>query len=165
MKITKSIIINKSAEQVWELVAHQFDKAHLWMGPIPHSEALGKGSSRLGAPMEGRVCNLSDNPNGAKVKEVITEFNETDKTIAFNVLPVNNPAIVPIRQNHVMMSVQPIGKNQSKVIWIASPQLKWFAYLFYPLLRLVFPVAFGKLLAGLKRYAEANLVQSAPVSV
>ena len=160
MNITKSVIINKSAEQVWHLIAHQFDKAHLWMGPIPNSVALGEGNSQLGASMEGRVCDLSTDPNGAKVKEVITAYSEKDKSISFDVLPINNPAVVPIKQNHVKMKVLVIDGGKCKVIWTASPQLKWFAYPFYPLLRLVFPVAFGKLLAGLKEYSEDNLLVS-----
>ncbi|MFD2166095.1 SRPBCC family protein [Thalassotalea euphylliae] len=156
MQVTKKVIIEKSAEQVWHLIAHQFDKAHLWMGPIPNSTALGEGQSKAGAPMEGRICDLSDNPNGAKVKEIITHFSEQDKSLTFDVLPVNNPAIVPIKQNNVHMQVKSIGKQKSEVTWVASPQLKWFAFPFYPLLRLIFPVAFGKLLQGLKQYAEST---------
>ena len=157
MKITKTILINKPVEQVWDLVAHQFDKAHLWMGPIPHSQALGLGESDTGAPMAGRICDLSDKPNGAKVKEVITQYSEHDRSLSFDVLPINNPAIVPIKQNNVQMMVRAVGAGQTKVIWTASPQLKTFALPFYPLLRLIFPVAFGKLLTGLKEYAESAL--------
>ena len=157
MKIRKNVIINKPADQVWQLVAHQFDKAHLWMGPIPNSVAIDPGQSDTGAPMAGRMCDLSDDPNGAKVKEIITHFSEAQRSLSFDVLPVNNPAIVPIKQNHVQMSVRSAGDGKSEVIWIASPELKLFAYPFYPLLRLVFPLAFGKLLQGLKDYAEKSL--------
>ncbi|TQF67780.1 SRPBCC family protein [Pseudoalteromonas luteoviolacea] len=161
MKITKTVEINKPAEQVWELIATQFDKAHLWMGPIPRSVAMGRGKGLIGAPMEGRICDLSDNPNGPKVKEIITEFNEENKTLAFDVLPVNNPKIVPIKQNHVKMAVRSLGPSKAEVTWTATPQLKVFAYPFYPLLRLVFPVAFGKLLKGLKDYAETQVLTKA----
>ncbi|ESP94597.1 MULTISPECIES: SRPBCC family protein [Pseudoalteromonas] len=160
MKVTKKIIINKPAEQVWHLIAHEFDKAHLWMGPIPNSVALGAGKGLAGAPMEGRICDLNADPNGAKVKEVITDYSEQGRYLAFDVLPVNNPKIVPIKQNHVHMSVRSVGHNKSEVTWVASPQLKLFAYPFYPLLRLVFPIAFGKLLTGLKKYAEENVLMS-----
>ncbi|WP_062268870.1 SRPBCC family protein [Endozoicomonas arenosclerae] len=157
MKISKSTIINKPVEEVWNLVAHQFDQAHLWMGPIPRSVAVGPGQSDTGAPMEGRLCDLSNNPDGAKAKEIITHFSEQDKTLTFDVLPVNNPAIIPIKKNHVQMSVRSVGHNKTEVTWTASPQLKLFAYPFYPLLRLIFPAAFGKLLKGLKEYAEQSL--------
>lgn len=162
MKITKTVTINKPAEQVWKLIAHDFEKAYLWMDPIPHSYGIGEGNGSHGAPMEGRMCNLSDDPEGAKVKEIITHYNEQDKTLAFDVFPVNNPAIIPIKQNSVQMTVKPIGANQSEVIWIASPQLKRPAYLFYPLLRIIFPLAFAKLLKGLKVYAESTSLDAKP---
>ena len=157
MKITKKITINKPLEQVWDLVAHQFDKASLWMGPIPKSEAIGLGKSAIGAPMQGRMCDLSENPKGAKVKEVITHFSEQNKSLTFNIYPVNNPAIIPIKQNTVSMNLRQVDETTTEVIWLASPQLKLFAYPFYPLLRLIFPVAFGKLLTGLKEYCETSL--------
>ena len=133
------------------------------MGPIPRSYAIGEGNGNNGAPMKGRMCDLTNKPNGAQVKELISHYSEQDKTLAFDVFPVNNPAIVPIKQNSVWMSVRAIDDNRSEVTWIASPQLKAMAYLFYPLLRIVFPAAFSKLLKGLKVYAEQTLPDSAPV--
>jgi len=155
MKITKSIIINKPANDVWKIVAHDFDLAHMWMGPVPHSYDLGKGCSDIGAPMEGRICQLSKNPDGAKAKEVITEYSEEDKTLTFDITPINVPEIVPVKRNRIKMSVVEKGPNKTEVVWIASPQLKFFAYPFYPLLRFALPMAFGKLLKGLKTFAEA----------
>lgn len=160
MKITKTITINKPVDQVWDLVAHQFDKAHLWMGPIINSKALGKDQSQLGAPMEGRMCDLSKKPNGPQAKEIITQFSEQDKSLTFDVFPVNNPAIVPLKQNTVQMQVRSAGPGQSQVVWTSTPQLKAFAYPLYPLLRLVIPLAFGKLLQGLKTYAETSVLDS-----
>lgn len=157
MKITKAITINKSVEQVWDLIAHQFDKAHLWMGPIPHSRALGPGNSLVGAPMQGRICDLDSNPKGAKVKETITHYSERDKTLAFEVLPINNPAIIPIKQNKVRMTVRAIGKTKTEVVWIASPELKPLARFFNPLLKPLFSIAFSKLLQGLKDYIENEM--------
>ncbi|NOJ21510.1 SRPBCC family protein [Vibrio coralliilyticus] len=157
MKITKKVTINKSAELVWDLIAHQFDKAHLWMDPIPHSYEIGTGHSSTGAPMEGRICNLSKNPNGAKAKEVITQYNEANKSLTFEITPINVPTIVPVKKNQVQMTVRSLGTNKSEVIWYAQPQLKFFAYPFYPLLRLAIPGAFGKLLNGLKTYSEQSL--------
>jgi hypothetical protein len=155
MKITKTVVIKKSAEEVWNLIAHDFDKAHLWMGPIPHSYGIQEGESKQGAPMTGRICHLSDNPDGAKVKEVITQYHEASKTLAFDVYPINNPAIVPIKQNKVQMKINATGPAEAQVIWTAQPQLKLIAYAFYPLLRMIFPIAFAKLLKGLKDYMEA----------
>ncbi|NKF51288.1 SRPBCC family protein [Shewanella sp. WXL01] len=154
MKITSKVTINKSATEMWKLIAHDFDKAYLWMAPIPFSKAIAPGGSKLGAPMVGRMCDLTEKPNGPQVKEVITHYSESARTLSFDVLPINNPAIIPIKQNHVAMSVREISPTQCEVSWTASPQLKWFAYPMYPLLRLMFPKVFAKLLRGLKDYAE-----------
>ena len=154
MKITKTIVINRPAQDVWKIIAHDFDQAHLWMSPIPHSYEIGKGESATGAPMEGRMCNLSNNPDGAKAKEIITHYSEEDKTLTFEVTSVNVPAVVPMKKNTVQMSVRELGVNKTEVVWVSRPQIKAFAYPFYPLLRFALPMAFGKLLKGLKEFAE-----------
>ncbi len=60
------------------------------------------------------------------------------------------------------MQVIDKGSNQCEVIWVARPQLKTPAYLLYPLLRIALPSAFGKLLKGLKDFAEQTASVSAP---
>ncbi len=127
MKVTKSITINKPVQEVWQIIAHDFDKAHLWMGPVPHSYEVGKGNSMDGAPMEGRICHLSNNPNGAKAKEIITQYNEEEKSLTFEVTSISVPAIVPIKKNVVQMSVKRQSKNRTEVIRVSRPQLKVFA--------------------------------------
>lgn len=156
MKIQKSITVNKSADYIWNIIAKDFDKAYLWMAPIPHSYDIGKGESSVGAPMEGRICHLSNNPDGAKAKEVITQYDDDNKSLTFEVTSIDVPAIVPVKKNVVTMSVKAVGMHQSEVTWVSRPQLKAFGYLLYPLLRLALPAAFGRLLTGLKDFAEEN---------
>ncbi|MEH6578971.1 MAG: SRPBCC family protein [Amphritea sp.] len=156
MKITKSITINKPVQDVWKIIAHDFDQAHLWMGPVPHSYEVGKGNSSTGAPMEGRICHLSKNPDGAKAREIITQFNEEEKSLTFEVTSINVPAIVPVKKNVVEMSLRELGMNKTEVVWVSRPQLKVFAYPFYPLLRFAIPMAFAKLLKGLKEFSEGS---------
>ena len=164
MKITKRVTINKPADLVWQLIAHDFEKAHLWMEPIPHSYEIGRGNSSTGAPMEGRICHLSKAPKGAKAREVITHFSEVDRSLTFEVTSINVPAIVPLKKNVVQMTVEPLGATQTRVVWISRPQLKTPAYLVYPLLRMALPMAFGKLLNGLKNYLESPATTSPATS-
>jgi len=164
MKITKKIVINQPADLVWNFIAYDFDQAHLWMGPIPHSYAIGTGNSKQGAPMEGRICHLSDKADGAKAKEVITDFDDANKSLTFEVTSINVPAIIPIKKNVVSMTVKSLGRNQSQVIWVSRPQIKAFAYPLYPLLKLGAGAAFKGLLKDLKNYAENHLTQSSAAS-
>lgn len=161
MKITKKVIINQPASDVWHLIANDFDRAYLWMGPIPHSYEIGEGKSVVGAPMEGRMCLLTEKPEGPRVREMITQYDEQNKSLTFSVNPVNVPAIVPIKQNSVQMSVKAIDETTSEVTWVSRPQLKLFAYLIYPLLRFGIPKAFTRILAGLKEHAENSKKVSA----
>ncbi len=161
MRITKKIVINKPIDQVWNLIAHDFDKAHLWMGPVPHSYALGDGVTSNGAPMEGRICHLSDKPDGAQAKEIITDFDETAKSLTFEVTSINVPAIVPIKKNIVSMSLRQLGAGKTEVTWVSRPQLKLFAFPLYPLLRVGASAAFGSILRGLKDYAENTQLSAA----
>lgn len=156
MKIYRTITIDRPADEIWKLIAHDFDKAELWMDPIPRSCAIGRGEGMNGAPMAGRICDLSKNPQGAKAKEVITYFSEAERKLTFEITPINMPAIVPMKKNVVTMSVKTLSDSRSEVTWLALPQLKLQDYLLYPLLRLALPMAYGKLLKGLKSYAEAQ---------
>lgn len=162
MKIKQTITINKPANEIWHLIAHRFDQAHLWMDPIPHSFSIGSNDNAYGAPMEGRICHLSENPHGAKAKEIITQYDELNKILTFEVTSINVPAIIPLKKNVVQISVKSVSSTQSEVTWIARPQLKTPAYLIYPLLRLALPSAFSKLLKGLKTYAEENQLDHTP---
>lgn len=150
MQITKRIQIAKPAELVWQIIGPEFEHAHKWMGPIPDSYAMNEGPAIAGAPMQGRICHLSDNPNGAKAREEIIQYSDAGCSLTFEVTSINVPAIVPMKKNRVKMTVHAISDNSCEVVWVANLQLKAFGYLFYPLLRLAIPAAFGKLLTGLK---------------
>ena len=162
MIIEKKIIVNQSIEKVWTVIGEDFDLAYQWMSPIPHSYAIGKGEGKNGAPMEGRICHLSDNPDGAKAKEVLTEYDATNKRLTFEISSINVPAIVPVKKNTVTMSLNRIDDNCTEVVWLACPELKLFAYPLYPLLRFGISIAFGKLLGGLKEFVEQPSSTSKP---
>ena len=155
MKVKKTITIKKPAAEVWNIIAHEFDQAYVWMGPIPHSYEIGERNSSVGAPMDGRICLLTEKPDGPRVRELITQYDEAGKSLTFSVESIDVPAFVPLKSNLVQMTVKPVDQNTSEVLWVAQPKIKPFAYLLYPLLMLGLPRAFGNLLAGLKKHAEA----------
>jgi len=157
MKIISKIVINQPADLVWNLVAHEFDKAHLWMGPVKKSYAVGAGESKQGAPMEGRVCHFSDKPNGAQANEVITYFNDAHKQMTFEVNPINVPGILPVKKNVIEMRVKRLDDKLTQVIWVSRPQLKLLGYPFYLLLAFGFYMGFGGILKNLKEYVETQL--------
>ena len=155
MKITKSIIVNQPSELVWKVVAKEFDQAHLWMGPVKKSYALDDGRHHTSAPVAGRVCELGNGPKGLKAEEVITQYNEKDQYLVFDVVPKNAPALLPLNKNTVKMSVESIGLNQSKVLWESTPDLKVMGKLLSPVLKLGLGKAFSDILKDLKKYCES----------
>ncbi|TQV89530.1 SRPBCC family protein [Aliikangiella coralliicola] len=157
MKITKTIVIDKPASDVWKVVGEDFDQAYQWMSPVIHSHAIEKQHQSNNAPMKGRICEFSDKPNGVYAEEFITNYDEKEKTINFDVIPKNTPALMPIRKNQIQISVKALGPNQSEVIWTSVPDIKTFGILLSPLLKMGLGNFFTKILGELKTFTESTL--------
>ena len=62
------------------------------------------------------------------------------------------------------MTIRAVNEQQAEVIWVSQPQLKLFAYPLYPVVKVGASAAFGKLLKGLKRYAENQPQRGAAIA-
>lgn len=81
MEFKKEIIIDKSIEQVWDVLGNQFGEAYKWAGGLKHSEAFG-------APkIDGAVCNnrACDTTTGS-IKEVIRKFDPAKNELEYEVI-------------------------------------------------------------------------------
>lgn len=154
MKIIKRVRIDKSSAEVWKVVGEEFDQAYLWMSFVKHSFALDNKNAPSFSPVGGRVCRFGDDEKSAYAEEEITAFDPVSRTLTFNVYPKNTPAILPVRSNEVTIQVVSLGENQSEVIWTAIPDIKLWAILFTPLLKLAFGKGFKDVLKELKDYCE-----------
>ena len=76
MKFTLETSINKPIEDVWKIWAVEFDKAQDWIATVPKSHKIDEGELVDGAPMPGRICQLSNKENGLYADERITLFDE-----------------------------------------------------------------------------------------
>lgn len=158
MKIYKSITINQPASQVWKIVGEEFEHAHIWMSFVAHSFALENKkadvSAPSSAPVAGRVCRFNDKENGGYAEEEITAYDPATRTIEFNVIPKNMPAILPIRTNKVSIHVKAIEQNRSEVQWTSTPEIKAFGLILSPLLKFGLGKSFQDILKELKAYSE-----------
>jgi hypothetical protein len=154
MKITKKIAINKSTEDVWKILAHNFDTASEWMSAIPRSYGAAVGDKIDGAPTEGRVCELDGSPTGIKAYEKILTYSEEEKNCTVDIELRNAPFIVPIKGNVVFMELIENGLNSCTAVWSISPKLKPLAHFFIPLVYVGLSVFVGQVLGELKYYAE-----------
>ena len=94
MKIDISIEIAASADDVWHLVADDFTSVQSWSESVITSRPL-DGDGTNGAPMGGRYCTFTDDPNGFGARELITDYDRANLRLAFDVEPVNAPKAPP----------------------------------------------------------------------
>lgn len=156
MRITKKIRIEKPASEVWKILATDFDKAGDWMSVVKKSYVKEGDHEVIDAPMSGRVCELSAQPNGLRAYETITDFDEDNRSMSVDIVPANTPKLFPITKNTLCVSVMSIGHSSSRVIWSVEPQLKSYARLMAPLVKLGLGKAFMDVLEELKFYAETG---------
>ena len=161
MKILNTKDINQPIENVWKIVAQEFDQAHLWMSPVKHSYATVTHKKIDQAPHSGRVCELSSKPNGLYADEKITYYNESEKVLKFEVEPKNTPFGFPVVKNAVEVKLMQIGKEKTRVEWVSRPVLKKPAYLISPILKFGLKKSFDGLLNDLKKYAQRQSAQVA----
>lgn len=156
MNIRKTIKINKSADEVWNVLGKDFANAHVWMSFVPNSHAKDYETKEEEAPVCGRVCELSDKPNGLYLDEHITNYSNAKREMTVIVTPQNAPKILPMTKNVLDLKVNAIDTNTAEVVWETSPQIKSWAYLIYPLFKLGMSKAFKDLLEELKYYVETG---------
>ena len=160
MNITKTIIINQSADHVWQVVGDEFDQAHVWMSFVKNSYALEQPAKLDDAPMAGRVCRFGDDENATYAEEIITRYDAQNRTIEFTVIP-KNAGFLPIVQNKVKIKVDAVGANKSQVTWVSEPELKTFGKLISPLLKFGLGKSFNDVLNELKGYCETRFSAAA----
>lgn len=156
MKSKTTITIARPIDEVWHLVAEDFTSIARWSESVVTSDPLEPEGALEGATMGGRYCTFTPDPNGFGAKEMITEFDRANFTLRFDVEPVNAPAALPIKANHVTLTLKKVGASQTEVVWIAEPELKFHGYLLYPMLAIGLRKSFQGILEELKTHAEGQ---------
>ncbi len=154
MKFSKTVEIAKPVDTVWRIFAIEFDVAYKWMASVPHSYAKTKGKFVGGAPMQGRICELSSSHTKNMVDEIITEYDESRHVIGIDVSPLNMPAIFPFRVNKVRVELTGLPNGHTRMRWDLHPHLKMAGYLLYPLVHVGLSKGFDSIIAELKYFVE-----------
>ncbi|MCP4500745.1 MAG: SRPBCC family protein [Deltaproteobacteria bacterium] len=155
MKIHLTETVERSSKQVWTILADEFNDISQWYAPVRRSYEL-KDQKRLpGASSAGRVCEFSDKPTGLQAHERILRFDAELGLLEIEVVP-KNIAISPLQRNIATFRVQSLGPTQSRVELTASPELKAFGYMLYPMLKMGLTRGFTQLLQSLKQHAETT---------
>ena len=146
--------INRSADDVWTVLADEFTQISQWFDGVVRSYELEEGTPIDGCPINGRVCEFKDDPNGFRAIERITHYDRDNKTLTIEVTPQNGPAVLPMRSNVATFTVTPAGADTADVTLTASPELKPHGYVMYPMVRMGMKKAFGDMLKSLKKHVE-----------
>lgn len=154
MKIKKTIRIERSPQDVWHLIAEEFDQAYVWMNFVTKSYPLNEIEQNPKFPVVGRVCEFSEDPNGLKAKEKILTYSEQDMRFSFNVIPINAPSFFPIKENLVTMSVVALSDQESQVSWESEIHLSPLGVALYPILKRGLSKNFSGVMKDLKKHLE-----------
>ncbi len=82
MEIKKEIIINRSVQDVWEVLGNQFTTAHKWARGLTHSEGYGEPKFE-GAECSNRTCEV---PGFGTIQEHIKKFDAKNHVLAYEVV-------------------------------------------------------------------------------
>jgi len=146
--------IHASADHVWDIFAHDFENAYLWMSSVKHSYGKENGPAFPGARSQGRVCELSNDPNGMHASESFLAYDEENRTATVRIEIRGGPAVAPIKVNIMDVMVAAEGKDKASVDMTIRSQLKPAAYLFYPIVKLGILVFIRQIQEELKHFAE-----------
>jgi hypothetical protein len=82
MQITKQAIINAPAEDVWRVVAHEFDRIGLWASAVPASHEATAAAAPTGCPVGARTCQTTMRMF-PEVEERIIAYDEAGRTLTY----------------------------------------------------------------------------------
>ena len=124
VKMSKSVVVNVSANDLWQIVGPGFAEASKWSTAVDHSAGHGEGKFD-GATCDTRSCDLSAK-GFSSVNEQITEYDASNRTLAFDVFE-GMPGFVTYTNNRTVISDLGQGRSQAElqITMHMKPFLGW----------------------------------------
>ncbi len=152
MKTTNSIVINVPAQNIWKVLAEDFDKVGDWLSQVPKSYRKEEDTDVPDSPMSGRVCELSTKANGPIADETITGYDEINKVLKIRVVPKNRS--IPVKENNAVVSLTSVDPYTTKVTWASDFTMSLKGKLLSFMIRPLIKKSFNELLEELKYFVE-----------
>jgi len=152
MQIKRQFTVNTSADTVWEILGHHFDRVADWASGVYVSQ--GNPSARVlpNAPYSGRVCETVI----GRFDETITRYDERKRVVAYIAKGEKMPFFVKQLSNH--WTVNPLSDNQCRVdMCMEASLLPVFNLIMAPVMRMQFNTVLGESIEELKYFAENNI--------
>lgn len=127
MEVQKEIIVNKSVQEVWEVLGNQYAQAYKWARGLYHSE--GEGAPLIpGATCNNRSCDTSF----GQIREEVRVF-EPNQQLSYEVIEgfpgfvkkgVNNWYIKEVSPGKTKVQMHFVGDTQGLMGMVMGPMMK-----------------------------------------
>ena len=153
MEFKKNLNINATADRVWDVVAHDFDRVGMWSSAVDSSRPNIDAAVPHGATVGGRICAT---PGFGDLRETFTEYSEENKQFTFVVSGM--PSFITLAQNTVQVrSTDPDGASVSLHIQMETNAL---GKVMGPMFAIKLKTTLNTFLDELKVYIENDEVSS-----
>ena len=153
MQLQKTLRVNRDADHVWGIVAHEFEKVGEWSSGVVSSGENTEAIAPEGAHVGGRVCDV---PGIGDLKETFTAYSEENKRFTFEVTGM--PSFITKAQNTV--TVKPAGANASEVSLNILMETNAIGKIMGPMFKIRLTSTLNTFLDELKDYAEHGKVSA-----
>lgn len=153
MQLQKTLRVNRDADHVWGIVAHEFEKVGEWSSGVVSSGENTEAVAPEGAHVGGRVCDV---PGIGDLKETFTAYSEQNKQFTFEVTGM--PSFITKAQNTV--TVKPVGANASEVSLNILMETNAIGKIMGPMFKIRLTSTLNTFLDELKDYAEHGKVSA-----
>lgn len=86
--------------------------------------------------------------------EQFLAYDDDAKTCTVRIDFRNTAALFPVDHNEIDFSIVDTGENQSEMTWVFRSEIKPWAYVIWPIIRLGFGVFVGQITQELKYFVE-----------
>lgn len=152
MQIKRQFTVNTSADKVWQILGHHFDRVADWASGVYVSQ--GKPSARVlpDAPYSGRVCETVI----GYLDETITRYDEKERIVAYIAKSKKMPFFVKHLSNHWTETL--LNNNQCRVeMCMETALLPVFNLIMAPVMRMQLNPVIEETIEELKYFAENGL--------
>lgn len=153
MQLQKAITVNATADDVWEIVAHRFERVGEWSSAVVSSGPNPDAATPEGALVGGRVCDV---PGIGDLKETFTAYSEEKKRFTFVVTGM--PSFITLAQNTV--EVRAISGGRSEVSLNIQMETNAIGKVMGPMFRIRLKSTLDGFLTELKDYAETGALSA-----
>ncbi len=152
MQIKRQFTVNASANKVWDIIGHQFDRVSDWASGVYASHGIKTDAVFQDAAYSGRTCETKI----GFLNETITQYDEQQKIVAYKAKGDKMPFFVKGMSN--CWTVTPIGPNQTQVdMCMEAALLPVFNLVMGPMMRLQMGGLISQTIEEFQYFAEKGM--------